>query len=167
MQFDGKVGERSARIEVREKDGRYIVQVGDRAIEIDWESLAASTDKFVSALDGHRSLDVALEKTGDGYGVMFDGARYEVDLKEAASGALLGPKAAATGPFKLTAPMPGKIVKVLTSVGAVVEAGQGLIVMEAMKMENELKATRGGTVQEIKVQEGQAVETGALLVIVG
>jgi biotin carboxyl carrier protein len=61
--------------------------------------------------------------------------------------------------------MPGLIVRVHVSVGDVVQAGQGLVVMEAMKMENEIRAPRAGRVKEAPVREGQAVETGALLVL--
>ena len=88
-----------------------------------------------------------------------------MDLKDAVKGAVLG-KAAHKGPLKLMAPMPGKIVKVLVHVGDKVEAGAGVLVMEAMKMENELKTSRAGTVQEIRVREGQAVEMGAVLLVV-
>jgi pyruvate carboxylase subunit B len=63
--------------------------------------------------------------------------------------------------------MPGLIVRVFVKPGDLVAAGQGIVVMEAMKMENELKASRAGTVQEIKVKEGQAVDMGALLLVIG
>jgi biotin carboxyl carrier protein len=62
--------------------------------------------------------------------------------------------------------MPGRVVRVLVEAGKDVEAGQGLVVVEAMKMENELRALRAGRVTEIAVREGQTVETGALLVVV-
>ncbi len=97
---------------------------------------------------------------------IFAQARFDVDLKDAVKGAAIG-KVAHTGPLKLTAPMPGKIVKVLVAPGEAVEAGRGVLVMEAMKMENELKVSRAGAVQEIKVKEGQAVEMGALLLVIG
>ena len=61
--------------------------------------------------------------------------------------------------------MPGKLVRLLVAAGQEVTAGQGLLVMEAMKMENELKAPRGGRVRDIHVAERQAVETGALLLV--
>ena len=61
--------------------------------------------------------------------------------------------------------MPGKIVRVLVAAGQQVQAGEGLLVMEAMKMENELKAPRAGRVREVQVGERQAVETGALLLV--
>jgi biotin carboxyl carrier protein len=67
------------------------------------------------------------------------------------------------GVVRITAPMPGRVVKVLAPEGTEVTRGDGIIVLEAMKMENELKAPRDGTVGEISVQEGQGVEGGALL----
>jgi len=67
---------------------------------------------------------------------------------------------------ELRAVMPGKVVAVLVEVGTAVEVGQGVLVIEAMKMENEIAAPRSGTVQEIKVQPGQAVEAGELLAVI-
>ena len=68
------------------------------------------------------------------------------------------------GPTRLTAPMPGRVVRVLAEKGQEVKPGDGLVVIEAMKMENELKAETGGIVSRIHVAPGQAVEKGALLV---
>jgi biotin carboxyl carrier protein len=62
--------------------------------------------------------------------------------------------------------MPGRVVRVLAAEGAGVEAGQGLVVVEAMKMENELCSPRTGRVEQVAVREGQAVEAGALLVVI-
>ena len=74
--------------------------------------------------------------------------------------------AAAGGPQRLTAPMPGKIVKVLVKPGDAVVARQGLVVIEAMKMENELRASREGQVKDVHVAEGDLVETGRLLTVI-
>jgi biotin carboxyl carrier protein len=70
-----------------------------------------------------------------------------------------------TRPRTITAPMPGRIVRVLVQPGEAVRAGQGLIVVEAMKMENELRAPRGGTVAEVRVREGASVDADAVLVV--
>ncbi len=72
----------------------------------------------------------------------------------------------AKGPLKILAPMPGKVLKVLVKVGDEVAAKQGVVVVEAMKMENELKAPRAGTVKEVRAVEGASVEAGSVLVIV-
>jgi biotin carboxyl carrier protein len=77
--------------------------------------------------------------------------------------AILG---AGNGAQRVVAPMPGKVVKVLVAVGDAVEPRQGLVVVEAMKMENELTATRAGTVTEVAVSEGTSVEAGRLLVAI-
>jgi biotin carboxyl carrier protein len=70
------------------------------------------------------------------------------------------------GPQRVTAPMPGKIVRVLVASGDVVAARQPLVVVEAMKMENELRAGRAGTVADVHAREGASVEAGALLLVI-
>ncbi len=70
------------------------------------------------------------------------------------------------GPQRVTAPMPGKVVRVLVKPGDEVQPRQGLVVVEAMKMENELRAAGAGRVREVFVQEGQSVEAGTALVVV-
>ena len=74
------------------------------------------------------------------------------------------PKAA--GPIQIVSPMPGRIVKVLVKAGDVVAARQGLLVVEAMKMENELRAPRAGTVADVRVSEGAPVEANVVLVVI-
>jgi len=72
----------------------------------------------------------------------------------------------AEGPKRITAPMPGKVVRVVAPPGTRVEAGQGVIVIEAMKMQNELKSPKKGTVQRIVASEGAAVNAGDTLAII-
>ncbi len=113
----------------------------------------------------HRVLVRRGDRRGT-YTLSIDGHRYEVDaLDERARTIreLSGAAAAAAGPAPLVAPMPGLIVRVNVKAGDVVQAGQGLVVMEAMKMENELRATADGTVKTVVVAAGTAVEKGALL----
>ncbi len=71
-----------------------------------------------------------------------------------------------SGPQRLAAPMPGKVVRVLVKAGDAVVARQPVVVVEAMKMENELRAGRAGTVAEIHVREGMSVDAGALLLVI-
>ena len=170
MLLDATIASKTTRVEVREKDGRYRVTLGDKTLEID--ALRVGPTAVSLLIDG-MSHDVAIEsiRTTPGspasvFGVVIRGDRFDVELKEAVRG-LESAKATSSGPFKLTAPIPGKIVKLLVNAGDTIEGGTSVLVMEAMKMENELKAKRGGVVREIKVKEGQAVETGALLVVIG
>jgi biotin carboxyl carrier protein len=101
------------------------------------------------------------------YSLVLDGHRYDVEALDERTRAirdLAGATAGAVGPTPLVAPMPGLIVRITVSVGDSVAAGQGLVMMEAMKMENELRSASAGTVAAIRVQPGQAVEKGAVLV---
>jgi len=70
------------------------------------------------------------------------------------------------GPQRVTAPMPGKVVRVLVKSGDAVDARQPLVVVEAMKMENELRAVKAGTVSDVQAREGHSVDAGALLVVI-
>ena len=70
------------------------------------------------------------------------------------------------GPLRIAAPMPGKVVRILVKAGDAVRARQPVVVVEAMKMENELRADRDGTVAEIHIREGMSVDAGALLVVI-
>jgi biotin carboxyl carrier protein len=73
---------------------------------------------------------------------------------------------AETGPQKLKAPMPGKIVRILVNENDEVKAGQGIVVMEAMKMQNEMKSPKDGRVQKILTAEGSIVNAGDTLAII-
>jgi biotin carboxyl carrier protein len=121
---------------------------------------------FSSLLVGGESHEVAIEKGAEGYVVHFPADAVAVALSESARGATAA-AARPSGPARLTSPMPGRVVRVLRGPGSEVAAGDGLVVIEAMKMENELKSPRAGRVQDVAVREGQAVEAGALLLIVG
>ena len=95
------------------------------------------------------------------------GDRFEVTVVDERTRhieSLVGGGAAATGPVALKAPMPGLVVRLLVEPGQTVAGGQGILVLEAMKMENELKAPAPGVVDVIQVKVGAAVEKGALLV---
>ncbi len=111
---------------------------------------------------------VAERKQGRGrYALWVDGYRFDIEALDERTRAirdLSAANAAPSGPAPVLAPMPGLIVRVNVSAGDVVEAGQGVIVMEAMKMENELRATSSGTVKSVEVVPGTAVEKGTLLV---
>jgi biotin carboxyl carrier protein len=161
MLLDATIDGRSLRVEVRGQHGRYSVRVDGRSFEVDY----LEAGRFVSLLVDGRSHDLGLTRTATGYRVWFPAGACDVQLAAAARGAAAS-RRVAHGPARIQAPMPGKIVRLLASPGEQVRAGQGLVVIEAMKMENELRAPRAGTLREVKVCEGQAVETGALLALV-
>ena len=161
---------------------KYLVKVGDTDVEVllDGDVVEADGKMTTAHLTELEGTPVRLVTIGDAvhrviarrgatrgrYTVWLDGYRYEVEALDERSRAireLSGASAALSGPAPLVAPMPGMIVRVAVQVGEVVQAGQSLIVMEAMKMENELRATAAGTVKVVLAQPGTAVEKGAVL----
>lgn len=162
MRFEATVDGRAVSVEVRERQGRYTVVLDGRVHEVDWHELGP---QVAHLLVGGHSHDVALARRPGGFEVGVGGRNVAVEVAEAAAGGGAGPRRTASGRARVTAPMPGRIVRVLVEPEATVAAGDPLVVMEAMKMENELAAPRAGRVKEVAVTERQAVETGALLVV--
>lgn len=117
---------------------------------------------------GTRVHRVVARRGGRGeYVLWVDGWRFEGDALDERTRAIREIAAASkgpAGPAPIIAPMPGLIVRINAAVGDVVQAGQGLVVMEAMKMENELRAQTGGRVKSIAAAPGNAVEKGTILI---
>jgi biotin carboxyl carrier protein len=115
-----------------------------------------------------KSYDVAVERRSNGERIVYVSGRAVpvsiVDPREQLTRRRLAVSTEA-GPRSIVSPMPGRIVKVLVRAGETVAAQQGLIVVEAMKMENELRAPRAGRVTSVKVGEGTSVERGAVLIV--
>jgi biotin carboxyl carrier protein len=162
VRFDATANGRTTRVDVRRGDGRFIVTLDGETLDID---LVETGGPFASLLVNGRSHEIGLEKRTDGYRVHLGDDTLTVTITEAARGGV-GRPPRLEGPTRLTAPMPGRVVRVLAETGREVEPGDGLVVIEAMKMENELKSPRRGRIHEVAVREGQAVEAGALLVVV-
>ncbi|MGE0460864.1 MAG: acetyl-CoA carboxylase biotin carboxyl carrier protein subunit [Vicinamibacterales bacterium] len=170
MVFDLEVGGRVRRVRVAARDGGMEVAVDDRVFDVDHRGVGRESVSLLVREHGGppRSVDVTVTPRpgGAGFDVLLDGHTLSAALvpRFGRRGGVAG--AGGSGPQQVVAPMPGKIVKLLVAPGDVVEPRQGLVVMEAMKMENELRASRAGRVKAVKVAEGQSVEAGALLVTV-
>ena len=115
-------------------------------------------DIQAEAGDEGRSVYQVNERSGENF---WQGLSYLHAGEEQAAAGTSGAKKG----VRVRAQMPGKILRINVKAGATVEKGQSLIVMEAMKMENEIRATQAGVVAQVKVTEGQAVETGADLCV--
>jgi biotin carboxyl carrier protein len=114
----------------------------------------------------HRVIVRGREGRGH-YRLWLDGHRYDAEALDSRTRAIRDLQAAGTrvaGPAPLVAPMPGLIVQLRVAVGDSIAAGAGMVVMEAMKMENELRAAAAGRVRAIHVAAGDVVEKGTLLV---
>jgi len=169
VQVELDINGRRRRVDVSGSGDLLTVTVDGQVFQVDARRVGAHGLSLVIEGEdgGRRSVDTTVtpERRG-GYAVALDGqtvsvvpvSRFGRRGGDAASGG--------GGPQQVTAPMPGKVVRVLVSPGDAVVPKQGLVVVEAMKMENELKATRAGTVKAVRAVEGQSVEAGALLVTV-
>jgi len=113
-----------------------------------------------------RSIEISVTANIDTYAVSVNGQRIDVEIIDARAALRRAAQHAHAGIVELRAPMPGKVVKVLVNEGAAVEMNQGLLVIEAMKMQNEIKSTKKGTVRKLGVKESTAVNAGDLLAIV-
>ncbi len=161
----------------------YSVTIGDRTFEVDLggdtprvdgQPIEAELARVPNTPVRHLLADGRsfglVAKSGASRGAWelhLDGHRFEVEVIDERTRAIrqmTGGGAGAQGPKPVRAPMPGLVVRVAVEPGQSVSAGQGVVIVEAMKMENELKAEAAGVVARIHVQEGQAVDKGAVLV---
>jgi biotin carboxyl carrier protein len=142
---------------------RVIAVIDGRSVMAD--SLSISPGVYSMLLDG-RSLDVTVEEATNGLLVRINGREFKLEItdprawRRGRDGSI-----ELAGRQQIAAPMPGKIVRVLVAMGQQVEAGQGLLVIEAMKMQNEIRSPKSGTVEKI-VREGQTVNAGEILAVV-
>jgi acetyl/propionyl-CoA carboxylase alpha subunit len=162
---------------------KYFVDLNGRReeLEVDGESVTIGGHTVLARVDEIEGTPVRLITIGSevhrvvvrrgpsrgAYTLWVDGFRFggeALDERTRAIRDITAESSKSTGPASLVAPMPGLIVRVSVSPGDAVQAGQGLVVMEAMKMENELRAPAAGTVKTVMVEPGKAVEKGAVLV---
>ncbi len=172
MQYDVLIGERTRNVVVQRAADAWTVTVDGQAFDVH----AARVDAAIlSLLVGQRGAPgpsrsvpavVVSGKSPGALGVHVNGRQLHVTITESGRGRRRGAAAVGAGPQRLTAPMPGRVVRVLVGPGDVVEPGQGLVVVEAMKMENELRAAKAGRVVSVSAVEGQSVDAGAVLAVV-
>ncbi len=172
MDLIARAGGREERVAIARAPGGYRLRLGDQVIEVDAAPAGGN---------GLVSLRLGGARGGDHYEVAVDaegGGRYRVSSRRAAGEVeVLSPldhlarQTAAAGGVRraerVTAYMPGRVVAVLVEEGAEVAAGQGVVVLEAMKMENEIAAEHAGVVRKILVAPGQSVEGGEALFELG
>jgi acetyl/propionyl-CoA carboxylase alpha subunit len=163
MTYEITIDGRNHRLDLEQVEGRWSCRLDGREVEVD--AVLARPD-VISLRIGNKAYEVKCERVGGDTHIWVGSARFAAEVRDPRS--LRGRVRAVDeqGPKKLTAPMPGKIVRVLVTEGAEVESGAGILVVEAMKMQNEVKSPKKGTVQKILVREGAAVNAGEVLAIV-
>jgi|SRR5579862_2718838 biotin carboxyl carrier protein len=174
MRYDVEIGGTTRHVTVVRTGDGFAVTLDGRtfqidAARIDGHTLSLLVDRvWPEDTVGPRSVhDVSVAPAPDGTVTVRIGA---VPMTVRIDGRRLRARGGAvdsgSGPQRLVAPMPGKVVRVLAAAGDAVKARQPLVVVEAMKMENELRADRDGTIAELHAREGLLVEAGALLVVI-
>lgn len=162
MKYYSRVGQNEYEIEII--DGNVFVD--GEAIEVDLRQSGAP--ELYSLLYNGRSFEILIEADRFNYGVTLRGERFGVQVEDERTRRLnMGRKMVSVpeGELAVYAPIPGLVVKVLVEVGDTVTSEQPLVLLEAMKMENEIRAVRGGTVTQIACVVGQRVEQNALLIV--
>jgi len=184
VRFEVETGRRRRTIEVRRSGGGWTVTMDGRLMSVDFTRVDDRWSMLVRSVEGDQgsnaqasepasvhgsSYDIAIESRRQGRHIVHvDGHVVPVAVRIPGRGRSGsdddGP--GATGPVSIVAPMPGRVVRVLVAPGDAVLARQGLVVVEAMKMENELRAPRAGTVADVRVREGAPVDANVVLVVI-
>jgi biotin carboxyl carrier protein len=162
MKLDVRIDGKTRSVELEPDAGRWRVSVD--GIVLDADAIEVAPNVISVLLDG-QSHEIRIAPQGDGTLTLQSGHQEFV-------AEILDPRAwrgrrhgtiEAEGRQQISAPMPGKVVRVLVEAGDTVQAGQGVLVVEAMKMQNEIRSPKTGTVERLLVQEGQAVNAGQAL----
>ena len=134
------------------------VQINDQVLEVDFESV--SGQPVYSLIIGGRSYEAYIYPDDKEWQVLLHGRLYQASVEDEREQRLrvTGTKVVVNGEFNLKAPMPGLVVSILVEEGQDVKQGQVLMVLESMKMQNELKAPRDGTVTKVRVKAGDTME---------
>ena len=169
MQIEIQKGDRSSEVKILEKDGsKYKVSVDDRIYELDlvkvkagvWSVLNEGSSTRVETIKGDHPKKYYVNTINNS---------FEVEIVDSQSRYLRSRDSGSAGDAqnKISVPMPGKIVKVLVKEGDKVSDGDTLVIVSAMKMESEYKAEKDGIVKEVNVGDGDTVDGGQVMVVLG
>lgn len=163
MLYDVTIDQQHYRLELNYAEGRWSCRLDGRELQVD--AVLARPD-VLSLRIGNIAYEVKSERVANDLHLWVGSTRFAAEVRDPRS--LRGRTRAGDnqGPKKIIAPMPGKVVRLLVSEGQEVEFGGGIAVVEAMKMQNEIKSPKKGKVQKILVSEGTAVNAGDVLAVV-
>jgi biotin carboxyl carrier protein len=163
MLYDVTIDGKNHRLDLNRVEERWTCRLDGREIEVD--AILVRPD-VLSLRIGNLAYEAKLERVANELHVWVGSSRFAVEVRDPRS--LRGRTRAGDdhGPRKIAAPMPGKVVRILVRPGQEVAAGDAIAVVEAMKMQNEIKSPKKGVVQKVLVGEGAAVNAGDVLAIV-
>ncbi len=164
MRYEVTIDGKAYQVEVSRSESGWKCTLDGQEVTVD---AVLTRPDVLSILIGGKAYEIKRERTPSDTHMVVGSTRYAADVRDPRS--LRSRRSAAgfgEGPQKLTAPMPGKIVRILVAEKTAVTAGQGVLVIEAMKMQNELKSPKQGVVQQILTAEGAAVGAGDVLAVV-
>ena len=168
MHYEANIAGRVYRFDLEkssapQQPNRWVCRMDGREIVVDAVKTGAGTLSLV--IDG-KSFEIRREKKGEIQQLVVRGKKYDVTLQDARS--LKSRKrtgSADSGSLRLMASMPGKVVRVLAKEGDILQAGTGIVVVEAMKMQNELRSPKEGTLKKMLAREGMNVNAGDVLAV--
>jgi biotin carboxyl carrier protein len=163
MTYEINIDGKNYRLELNRSDGRWDCRLDGREVLVD--AVLARRD-VLSVLIGGKAYEIKRERSATDMHLWVGSVRYGVRVRDPRSLRSRQGADDGKGPRKLVAPMPGKVVRVLVREEAEVEAGQGIVVVEAMKMQNEIKSPKKGVVRKLTASEGANVNSGDVLAIV-
>lgn len=163
MLYDVSIDGKNHRLELNRADGRWSCRLDGRELEVD---AVVTRPDVLSLRIGNQAYEVKSERVGDDWHLWVGSTRFAAEIRDPRSLRSRSRSGDDRGPRKITAPMPGKVVRLLVREGDEVKLGAGLAVVEAMKMQNEIKSPKNGRVQKILASEGATVNAGDVLAIV-
>ena len=164
MIYDVIVDGQAHSLEIEKAEQGWLCRLDGEELQVD--ALIARRDVLSLLVNGH-SYEIKREQTATDLHLWVGSSRFAVAVRDPRSlRSRKEAEGAASGPQKLLAPMPGRVVRLLVAERDEVEAGQGVVVVEAMKMQNEIKSPKKGVVQKIVAMPGSAVNAGDVLAVV-
>jgi biotin carboxyl carrier protein len=163
MTYDIIIDGKAYRLELTGTGTGWDCRLNGREVKID--AVLARRD-VLSIIIGGKAYEIKRERTASDLHLWIGSGRYDVQIRDPRSLRGRGGTNDDKGPRKLVAPMPGKVVRVLAAQDTEVEAGQGLLVVEAMKMQNEIRSPKKGVVRKMVAVPGANVNAGDVLAIV-
>jgi biotin carboxyl carrier protein len=163
MLYDVIIDGKNYRLELDHAEGSWHCRLDGRDLEVD---AVLSRPDVLSLRIGNLAYEIKSERVGSDWNLWVGSTRFAAEVRDPRSLRSRSRAGEEHGPRKLVAPMPGKVVRLLARDGDAVEAGAGVVVVEAMKMQNEIKSPKKGTVEKILVSAGAAVNAGDVLAII-